>query len=130
MAVLHLGNISFGFGTAPLFENITLSIEAGERVGLLGRNGVGKSTLLRLMAGELPPENGTITLAPGAKAAYLSQHVPTDVRGTIFEKVAEGLGAPGEAVGTHHRLSRQARHAPLTEEEHAALDRAVARLSE
>jgi ABC transport system ATP-binding/permease protein len=130
MAVLHLGNITFGFGTPPLIEGITLSIEAGERVGLLGRNGVGKSTLLRLMAGELLPESGTILLAPGAKASYLSQHVPSNVRGTVFEKVAEGLGACGEAVGAHHRLSRQARQSQLSDAEHASLDRAVARLSE
>ena len=130
MSVLHLANVTFGFGTPPLIQGITLSIEPGERVGLLGRNGVGKSTLLRLIAGELPPESGTISLSPGAKAAYLTQHVPSNVGGTVFEKVAEGLGAAGEAVGTHHRLTRKARLSRLTGEEPASLDRAVARLSE
>jgi len=130
MSVVHLANVTFGFGTPPLIQGITLSIEPGERVGLLGRNGVGKSTLLRLIAGELRPESGMISFSTGAKAAYLTQHVPSAIGGTVFEKVADGLGAVGEAVGTHHRLSRQARVSRLTDAEQASLERAVARLSE
>jgi len=130
MSVVHLDNVTFGFGTPPLIQGITLSIEPGERVGLLGRNGVGKSTLLRLIAGELHPESGMISFSTGAKAAYLTQHVPSAIGGTVFEKVADGLGAVGEAVGTHHRLSRQARVSRLTDAEQASLERAVARLSE
>ncbi len=128
MPVLHLADVTFGYGTPPLIERVTLSVEPGERVGLLGRNGVGKSTLLRLIAGEISPEAGTRSLAPGTRAAYLTQHVPSDVGRTIFEKVAEGLGAVGESVGMHHRLSRKG--AGLTDEEHSQLDRSVARLSE
>jgi ATP-binding cassette subfamily F protein uup len=130
MSVLTLADVTFGFGTPPLIQSITLGIEPGERVGLLGRNGVGKSTLLRLIAGELHPEAGTIAFSKGAKAAYLTQHVPSNIGGTVFEKVAEGLGAVGEAVGTHHRLSRKVRLSRLTDEEQGSLDRAVARLSE
>jgi ATP-binding cassette subfamily F protein uup len=130
MSVLTLAEVTFGFATPPLIENITLGIEPGERVGLLGRNGAGKSTLLRLISGELRPEAGMITFTAGAKAAYLTQHVPSNVGGTVFEKVAEGLGAVGGAVGTYHRLSRKAGLSRLTEEEQGSLDRAVARLSE
>jgi len=130
MSVLTLADVTFGFGTPPLIQSITLGIEPGERVGLVGRNGAGKSTLLRLIAGELHPEAGMITFSTGAKAAYLTQHVPTNIGGTVFEKVAEGLGAVGEAVGTHHRLTRKAKLSRLTDEEQGALDRAVARLSE
>jgi ATP-binding cassette subfamily F protein uup len=130
MAVLTLADVTFGFSSPPLIENITLGIEPGERVGLVGRNGAGKSTLLRLIAGEFRPEAGQILFSTGAKAAYLTQDVPSDVGGTVFEKVAEGLGAVGPDVGTHHRLSRKARGSRLTDDEQASLDRAVARVSE
>src|SRR5436190_22668566 len=99
MSVLQLSNVTFGFGAPPLIQGVTLGLELGERVGLLGRNGVGKSTLLRLIAAELHPEAGMITFSTGARAAYLNQHVPSNLGGTVFEKVAEGLGAAGEAVG-------------------------------
>jgi ATP-binding cassette subfamily F protein uup len=130
MSVLTLAEVTFGFATPPLIQSITLGIEPGERVGLVGRNGAGKSTLLRLIAGELRPEAGAITFSAGARAAYLTQHVPSNLGGTVFEKVAEGLGAIGGEVGTYHRLSRKARLSRLTDEEHAVLDRAAARLSE
>ncbi|MBI3857691.1 MAG: ATP-binding cassette domain-containing protein [Planctomycetes bacterium] len=124
MAILHVADLTFGFGTLPLIQNVTLSIEAGERVGLLGRNGVGKSTLLQLIAGELNPEAGAISLQPGTRVTYLAQTVPSNNEGTVFDKVAEGLGPLGDAVATQHRLSRRAEADP------ALLDQAVHRLSE
>jgi ABC transport system ATP-binding/permease protein len=130
MSVLRVAELTFGFGSQPLFEGTTLCIERGERVGLLGRNGVGKSTLLRLIARELSPESGSIALEPGARAAYLTQHVPSGLGGTVFERVAEGLEEIGEAVGTYHRLTRLAASSKLTAAEHALLERAVSRLGE
>jgi ATP-binding cassette subfamily F protein uup len=130
MSVLRVADVTFGFGSPPLLEGTTLSIERGERVGLLGRNGVGKSTLLRLIGGELAPESGTISFEPGARAAYLAQHVPSGLGGTIFERVAEGLGGIGEAIGTYHRLTRHAASSKLDDAEHDLLERAGARLGE
>src|SRR5258708_27229883 len=108
MTVLRLADVTFGFGSPPLLESVTLNIGHGERVGLLGRNGAGKSTLLKLIAGEFRPEGGTVTLAPGARAAYLTQDVPSGIGGTVFERVADGLGLIGAAIGDYHRLHRQA----------------------
>ncbi|HZE99977.1 MAG TPA: ATP-binding cassette domain-containing protein [Planctomycetota bacterium] len=124
MTVLRLAEVTFGFGTPPQLENVTLNIEAGERVGLLGRNGVGKSTLLRLIAGELRPESGSLSLQPGARAAYLTQDVPDGLSGTVFDRVADGLGPIGAAIADYHRLHRQA------DPDHTALDAAVHRLGE
>src|SRR5436190_21211651 len=104
MTSVRLAEVTFGFGSPPLLERVTLNIGAGERVGLLGRNGAGKSTLLKLIAGELRPESGTVTLAPGVRAAVLAQEVPTGVGGTVFERVADGLGPIGAAIGDYHRL--------------------------
>ena len=124
MTVLRLADVTFGFGSPPLLEGVTLNIGHGERIGLLGRNGAGKSTLLKLIAGDFRPEGGTVTLAPGARAAYLPQEVPSGMDGTVFERVADGLGPIGAAIGDYHRLHRQAHP------DHALLDEAVRRLGE
>jgi ATP-binding cassette subfamily F protein uup len=124
MTAVRLAEVTLGFGSPPQLEGVTLNIDPGERVGLLGRNGVGKSTLLKLIAGELHPESGAVVLAPGAHAAYLTQDVPTGLAGTVFDRVADGLGALGATIADYHRLHR------LAHPDHARLDEAVRRLGE
>ena len=65
MTWLRLRNISFSYGGANILDDVSLQIEAGERIGLLGRNGAGKSTLLKLLEGELQPDGGQIERPPG-----------------------------------------------------------------
>lgn len=89
MALLTLRDISLAFGGPPLFDGVTLQIEPGDRLCLLGRNGTGKSTLLKLLAGELPPEGGEIIRQQGLKVALVSQEIPQDISGTVFEVVAQ-----------------------------------------
>lgn len=72
-------------------ERVTLQVEKGERVCLLGRNGEGKTTLLRLISGEIEPDSGVITLQRGTTVAGLSQELPSDVSGSVYEVVAGGL---------------------------------------
>jgi ATP-binding cassette subfamily F protein uup len=90
MAVLSLRDVTLGYGGTPLMERINLQIERGERVALLGRNGVGKSTLLKLINGELMPEAGEVTRAPGLRTARLVQEVPPGRSGTIHDVVIAG----------------------------------------
>ena len=104
MALLSLRDVSFGFGSPPLLEHVDLQIERGERVGLLGRNGTGKSTLMRLMVGEVHPDHGLIEQQPGIRVARLIQEVPTGRIGTIFDEVAAGLGDEGIAVAAQFHL--------------------------
>ena len=66
MALLGMQDVSVGFGGYPLLEHMNFQIEPGERICLLGRNGVGKSTLIKLICGELEPESGVISKAPSS----------------------------------------------------------------
>lgn len=91
MALISLQNVSLGFGGHLLLEEINLQIERGERIGLLGRNGVGKSTLLRLVGEEIQPDGGIITRQQNTQVASLPQEVPLGLGGTIAEVVAGGL---------------------------------------
>ncbi len=99
MALLSLRDVSVGFGGTLVLEEISLQIERGERLGLLGRNGVGKSTLLKIIAGELAPDEGAIVRQQGLRVAYLTQEVPQDLAGTVAEVVAGGLDAARTADG-------------------------------
>src|SRR5688572_9158352 len=105
MPLLTLEQVSLAFGHLPLFENANLRIEPGERLALIGRNGTGKSTLLRVVTGELQPDSGTVWQAPGLRVARLSQDAGDLGGGTVREEVAAGLG-PGseETWAVAHRV--------------------------
>ena len=106
MAIIGMRDMCWGFGGPPLLENITVQIEKGERVCLVGRNGVGKSSMLKLFSGELLPDSGTVWRQQGITVAALEQDVPPGFDGTIFEVVAEGLGETGRALAEHNRINR------------------------
>ena len=93
MALLSIRDVSVGFGGALVLENINLQIERGERLGLVGRNGVGKSTLLKIIAGELEPDAGTVIRERGLRVAYLVQEVPEGLTGSVADILAGGLAA-------------------------------------
>jgi len=73
MPVIALDDVSTAFGHVPLLDHAMLTIEAGERIALIGRNGTGKSTLLRILAGELVPDAGSVRREPGLRTARLAQ---------------------------------------------------------
>ena len=102
MALLTLRDISLAFGGPPLFDGVTLQIEPGDRLCLLGRNGTGKSTLLKLLAGQLPPEGGEIMRQQGLKVALVSQEIPQDISGTVFEVVAQHPHAAADSEQWQH----------------------------
>lgn len=78
MALIDLKNISLAFGVAPILDTVNFSLETGERVCLIGRNGEGKSSLLKLIAGQLSADDGEILITDGTKIAMLAQDVPKD----------------------------------------------------
>jgi ATP-binding cassette subfamily F protein uup len=98
MPLLTLEQVSLAFGHLPLFEQASLRIEPGERLALIGRNGSGKSSLLKVVAGDLPPDSGSVWRAPGLRVARLSQDVGELGDRSVREEVAAGLG-PGDHDG-------------------------------
>ncbi len=96
MSLLSLLDVSLSFGGAPLLDGINLQLDPGERLCLLGRNGTGKSSLMRLLTGELKPDHGDIFRQPGLRIAVLPQEVPDTLDGTIHEIVTAGLAPLGE----------------------------------
>lgn len=96
MALISLKEVSQGFGGPLLLDSVSMQLESGERVALIGRNGTGKTTLLKLISGQLIPDDGQISKAKNIKIAYMSQEVPLEMNGTIYEIVEGGLINPGE----------------------------------
>jgi ATP-binding cassette subfamily F protein uup len=107
MALIGMRDVCWGLGGTPLIENINFQIEKGERVGLVGRNGVGKSTLLKLLCGDLPPDSGDIWRQQGVTAAALEQDVPEGFEGTVFDIIARGFGDTGNALVEHSHICKQ-----------------------
>ncbi len=109
MAIVQVTDLAFSYGGRNLLDGISLQIEPGERIGLVGRNGEGKSTLLKLMAGSLKPDSGTVALAPTARITRLEQEVPGAAEHTIFQEVALGLGPDGTMLAEWHELETNQR---------------------
>ena len=105
MPVIRTRDLHLSFGGQPLLDGIDLNIEPGERVCLVGRNGSGKSSLLKVLEGRLPPDDGHIERQQGLKIASLAQELPTGVTGSVFDCVAQGLGKLGELIRHFHQLS-------------------------
>jgi len=105
MALLTLRNINLGFGGPNLFDSLNLQIEAKERLCLLGRNGEGKSTLMKLIGGMVKADEGSIEQQQNLKIAYLTQDIPDDVEGSVYDVVASGLEGVGEILKNYHHCS-------------------------
>ncbi len=105
MSLVNLVNLDYSVGGPLLLENVDLAIERGERVCIVGRNGAGKSTLMKLIAGEIRPDDGEVRVQGGVRIAKLAQEVPREMDGTIFDVVAGALGHLGECLAEFHRLT-------------------------
>jgi ABC transport system ATP-binding/permease protein len=105
LPLLSLDRVALSFGHLPLFEEASLRIEPGERICLIGRNGTGKSSLLKVIAGDVPPDAGTIWRAPGLRVSRLDQDVPGAADHTVFDEVSAGLGDLGALVARYHHAA-------------------------
>jgi ABC transport system ATP-binding/permease protein len=116
MPLLTLQRVGLAFGHLPLFEGADLQIDTGERIALIGRNGSGKSSLLRALSGDQSVDAGTIWREPGLRVSRLDQDVPVVGERSVFAEVAAGLGALGSLVAEYHEAATR------VAETHAATD--------
>src|SRR5712672_3037117 len=95
MPLLQLSQLSLAYGHVPLLDRVDLVVEPGERIGLIGRNGTGKSTLLKIIEGSAAADDGKVWRAPQLKLASVSQE-------PVFEAGAEGLGKGTKLLVDYH----------------------------
>ncbi len=107
MPLINLRSVTLSYGSPPVLDGVTFSIDRDERVCLLGRNGTGKSTLLKLIAGDIQPDGGELGVGEGVSVSRLVQNIPADVSGSVFDQVAAGLGELGDLVREYHDLGRR-----------------------
>jgi ATP-binding cassette subfamily F protein uup len=108
MPLLCLRDIAINVGFPLLLDGVEFSIEPGERVGLIGRNGEGKSTLLKIIQGLIIPDRGNVEYSTGCTVATLPQEVPNNLHGTIYDVVAAGLKDIGKVLARYHHLILEA----------------------
>ena len=108
MPLLRLDDVSLAYGHLPLLAHVDFQIESGERVCLVGRNGTGKTTLLRVVGGTALPDEGEVWRQETLRIGHLEQEVPPDTELTVFEVVATGLGQLGRLLADYHHLTHHA----------------------
>lgn len=108
MPLITLDKASLSYGLQVLLDNVDLNIERGQRVCLIGRNGTGKSTLLKVLAGEVDLDSGSISRDPGIRLARLEQDLPEADDRRVFDVVADGVEGMGALLSEYHGLAQQA----------------------
>jgi len=116
MALVSVKDLHLGFGGPELLDGISLTVERGERVAILGRNGAGKSTMLALMSGQLPPDAGTVLCEKGARIGFFSQKLPSNIKGSAKSIVMKALEE--RYAGLEHEMT-----APLETETERICDK-------
>lgn len=107
MNLVTLRSLQHGYGGPPLLDDVDLAINSGERICLIGRNGEGKSTLMKIIAGEIRPDQGEVSRARSLVMARLTQEVPEQFSGSVYDVVAGGLGDTAELVMAYHHAVQQ-----------------------
>ncbi|WMW82509.1 ATP-binding cassette domain-containing protein [Undibacterium cyanobacteriorum] len=105
MAVISLSNAQLAFGHFALLDHAEFSLETGERIGLIGRNGTGKSSLLKIIAGRFKMDDGLLVMQQNLKIAYVEQEPQFDPEMTVFDAVAQGLGELPSLLAEYETLT-------------------------
>lgn len=105
MSLIQAHGLTIDFGFGPLLDGSDLVIETGERVCLVGRNGQGKTTLMKILAGLQEPDSGSLSFEPHTRIAYLPQEVPTDLSGSLMDVVLGGTDGSAALLEAYEALS-------------------------
>jgi ATP-binding cassette subfamily F protein uup len=105
--LVNIENICLAYGLDLLLDHVKLQVHQGERVCLIGRNGAGKSSLLKMLDGIVKPDSGQIWRKPNLRMARLEQELPQDTQLTVYEFVAQGLADLGKLLAEYHSLTTQ-----------------------
>jgi len=109
--LITLENVSLAYGLGSLLDKVKFQISKGERVCLIGRNGAGKSSFLKIIEGVILPDGGSVWRAPHLRLARLAQELPQNITSTVYEFVAEGLSDIGKLLAAYHALILRMEHA-------------------
>jgi len=112
MPLVTLDSASLAYGHVPLLDSADLTLDAGERVALIGRNGTGKSSLLKVLAERQALDDGVAWRQPGLRIALVEQEPQLDPEATVYAAVAAGLGAVRDVLTEYHRLAHGLGHTP------------------
>ncbi len=107
MSLISLSGVSLRFDNKILLDKANLNIAQGDTIALVGRNGCGKTSMLKIIAGACEPDEGLAERVKGVRTAYMPQDVPMDLSGTIYDVVSEGLGEAGAELRKYRRLVKQ-----------------------
>lgn len=107
MPFINLDKACLAFGHVALLDHADFQLDEGERVGLIGRNGGGKSSMMRVLAGQANLDDGLVWRAPTARICYVSQEPILDPEDSVFDAVAKGLGALQKLLHDYHHVSHQ-----------------------
>jgi ATP-binding cassette subfamily F protein uup len=110
MPLLSFDSVSIAFGREALLDHSSFQVDPGERVCLIGRNGTGKSTLLRIAEGSVTPDEGSVWRQPGLRIAQLPQELLVTETATVFDVVAGGLPELGALLAEYHHVSHEVGH--------------------
>lgn len=99
--ILSIENLTKSYGDRILFSDLTLGVDEGEKIGIVAKNGTGKSTLLRILAGHEAPDSGTVTISRGIRVGYLEQLPDFRPGASVIEAALDGEGTLAE-IGRAH----------------------------
>ncbi len=107
MPHITLNNAALAYGHVALLDHVDFQLDEGERIGLIGRNGGGKSSMLKVLASQATLDDGIVWRAPGVRICYVSQEPVLNAAATVFDEVARGLGELQQIITDYHHLSHQ-----------------------
>ena len=104
MPLVRLDKVALNFGTHILLDEVNFTLKKGSKIGLLGRNGAGKTTFMKVIAGSMQPDSGERWLRPGVEVAWLEQSLPEADEQSVYDMVAGGLSEVGELLKQYHHM--------------------------